>query len=123
MKKNLFKIISTLLVLFVFSVSISFSTESIEPTLYKVDFINKTDNITIGIMCILPVGLSEECLHGDIVLFPKNELGKCSKVTVDLKRGRYFLILASADKETKEIERHELMFDVEKDGEIIFDNE
>ncbi len=98
------------------------------PKKYNLTFVNKTDDIALGIVCLakFPPKEGDKCLFGGVVLFPEkysleNPDYPC-KVTVPVEKGRYIIFILGKDLLTgKELGGTHMVFDaLAEDGEFVF---
>jgi len=96
------------------------------PEKYKVEIVNRTDDIVLGILCLakFPPKQKEKCLYGRAVLFPEKHALKDPKLpyklVTHLEKGTYIIFLVGKDLRTgKQLGGTHMIFDVATDDEFV----
>jgi len=96
------------------------------PEKYKVEIVNKTGDILLGLLCLtkFPPKGKEKCLYGNVVLFPeayalKDPKLPCKLVT-HLEKGTYIAFFVGKDLRTEKFLGYtRMVFDVIKSDEFV----
>lgn len=115
----------------VFSAPVTALGESADPKpeveKHSIYVANETRDITIGFVCVVAKNKPDTCLYSGVTLYPRSvsekDDNKVSSFVMCLPAGEYMLFMASADRRTQEVEKHYLIFVVEGDGTLIFEDE